>query len=513
MGRNLQFRRGLESQVADAHLLISEPGYSTDEKKLHIGSTVFLDEIGVESAISDFKEDCIRQLLPVTIGQEVYQNKVKLNSQPAYINLVKNELALEGIEADKLYRIGANQRHITMDSGFNIEESFLELLSVMGSSFVLNNKETIVHNGMKNTPLFGATIKGKTINCIYKDSNWVTKTNQGTSISSVVINDCMQLKPAESYLLYVEVEENTRDENYNIAFSCEEAIINSTCAIDAKATGVFKFIVTTKESLEGCSEALRSASISESGSGSIRFKRAIIAFADEALLDTFPEIGITSVQANVVHNNIKHLFYASEQDKVNKRVIELHSTLNAYDALIISKYGDGLLVQTNLKVVLNGNESEKWLIEGTNANGLINFKLSDLPRECGDNATCICSQYINDNTPIASANKEGIFIDNNSLYLRKFASSGIDTTLLLKSELRANPVTIVYQLKKPIVTIIHKTLMPCITTQETNAFWIDSTICPDAQIDIAINRYQQQLEEINALATDIRTLSELAVSL
>lgn len=513
MGRNLQFRRGLESQVASANLLASEPGYSTDEKKLHIGSTVILDEIQTQSVLDEFKESHIKELSPITIEQKSYENKVKINNQSTSINLIKNKDAIKCIQADKTFYIGTNPKHIVMDSGFNVEESFLELLSAMKSSFALTNRETIIHNGIKNVPLLGATIKGKTINCVYKDSNWTTKADKASSVSAVTLNDCSQLGPGETYLLYVEVEENTRNENYKIAFSCEEAVIENTCIIEPNATGVFKFIVTTKEDLEGCTEALRGASASESGTGSIRFKRAIIAFANEALIDNFPEVGVTSIQASITNNNVRHSFYASDQDKVNKKPIELCSTLNAYDLFIADKSGDGLFIKTNNKIVLDGSQDEKWLIESVNTNGLINFKLNDVPYECGNSATCICSAYIIDNTPIASANKEGIFVDGSNLYLRKFASSGINTPLLLKSDLKLNPITVVYEIKKTVATIIPKILMPSIITQETNAFLIDSIIYPEAQIDIAVNCYEQQLEEINAIASDIKALSELAVNL
>lgn len=53
MGKELQFKRGLEIEASNAQLLTGEPGYSTDKEKLHIGEAVFLNEQQIIQKITE----------------------------------------------------------------------------------------------------------------------------------------------------------------------------------------------------------------------------------------------------------------------------------------------------------------------------------------------------------------------------------------------------------------------------------------------------------------------------
>lgn len=514
MGRNLQFRRGLESQVSSADLLINEPGYSTDEKKLRIGATVFLDELKTNLKIDAFKNTYIEELNLTTLGLENFENKIKLNNKPTHINLIKDDSKISGIEIDKMYDLSTKQEHIIMANGFDANQSYLELLNTMRSSFVLSGETITVNNGIENSPLLGATINGKTTNCLYIDDNWIKKTEQNSPMSTIVMGDCSQLKVSANYILYVEVEENTRNEDYKISSQSDEVAINSTCYIEAGKTGVFKFAVTTKSNFDGCVETLRSTSVSDIGTGTISFRRALIEFADESsVYNTFPKIGVASVQANIVHNGVKHVFYASYQDKLNNKAIELNGTQNLYDTLIINKDNSGLLIQNTFKLILSGSDDEKWTIESVNSNGLTNFYLNGLPFNSINNSDHICDQYMNEDTLIADAKQESLSMNRTGLSIRKFVSSGIDTILSFKAKLKADPVTVIYQLETPITTIIPKELMPIILIQKENSFYIDSLVDPyDSEFHIAINHYQEQLEEITVLASNLETLNELVTN-
>ncbi|MCM1133793.1 MAG: hypothetical protein NC340_10025 [Ruminococcus flavefaciens] len=132
---------------------------------------------------------------------------------------------------------------------------------------------------------------------------------------------------------------------------------------------------------------------------------------------------------------------------------------------------NGTVIRRNIQVVLDG--SEVWTVGDANEKGLLNFKtvLADYPLNTTACADRLPIQY----TSIANTADEGVMINANNLYVRKW-KSGISDVEAFKQWLAENPITVQYIRQEAVAELADMPEIP--TFEGTTTISVNTTVKP-----------------------------------
>ena len=193
---------------------------------------------------------------------------------------------------------------------------------------------------------------------------------------------------------------------------------------------------------------------------------------------------LESVAASIKNNGISYPFYASDADKLANNVIKLHGVGSGYSELELLSDMTAKNSQSYGYITLNG--SEVWTSATTNTGGKSRFAcgivtaMISKPVSTGAICDVVASSLMATSFDSSFAKNDGIAVSNTSgnIVIYTEATSGF-TVAQFQSWLASNPVTLIYKLATPSVTIIPKSLVPKILTTVNNNISLDSTVTPN----------------------------------
>lgn len=418
---------------------------------------------GYNSATLEVEYTCNNRALA---QQEIQHIFSVINNTPSI-----KELHTTNAEGEtSILKLASDEDHVEMASGRTLREEYMGVLKTMGKEFVSADGSSVTVNNGIEARVISAEIKGQTVknyfdctkNPYYNGRNFFSPgTGIGYDFSSPI-------DVSKKYVIgfkVVDAEEqntNTKITQGSIQFRLNP-FGNLTTTFKV---GEFKFtpIFTTSGSNgnyiipQNCKVKITDMMLIES----TEYERVRGFFT-----------GLSSTQAIISNNGQQYPFYASEEDKANKKVISLDGgiTQETDDTLIISDDGSIMLVKNYVNQIIDGSRADLRFANYSEENKKIVFtKLNDGSRTGWAWAKCNVLDY-NANAYSSNVAGYGYSPDTNGNTYFAMNSDLFETKDLegIKKYLNTNPIQFSFVAKTPTITHIPKELVPAILTHnQTN---------------------------------------------
>lgn len=434
-------------------------------------NTIIINQKNIQSIMSQAYN---RPLTP----QEINHN-LSVYDNPPSLSHVK---ATDSTGQQRNISFGSNEDAVEMATGRTLRQEYMGLANALSQEFVSADGSPLTVNDGIESRLVGARIEGQTIKCIYADNDWITSENTitGWSEANVMIGSVAQVKPNSTYVLIVDIKENTKNGEYMMVNPDSMSCFTTKINIAIGKTGIVKAIISTKSDLASLTRFMSSNNSSSSVTGKIIFKRSVIEISNIDLVNSYVPFGLSSTEAIIQNNGTKYSFFETliygktrilkapkgTQNWTEISPSEVRDT-TTYDYKLDSVGGDlgsvgsasdyvdrakKVNVFNTKEVVLNSEcvVSDLQNIEGRTC---VRFRISISGLSSTVERTNILSQYFKTNPTVYydASDEEGICSTSNGILIRMLKTKLTTPDIQgFKAWLQSNPITIRYQLATPI---------------------------------------------------------------
>lgn len=401
--------------------------------------------------------------------------KISLNDENGYsINLIHNDaLNIDQIEATSstgektTLSFAADTDHVQDRTGRTQEQINRALYKGFGKEFASNGEDIIVSNGLKGSVLKGK-LEGQTV------KNYLTerfdKDRFGVSIPKVT--DSMLTQTGSTKFFNLEGYTVAQLRNLKLVFfvlkntavkTSSYGTIKNYAFLPANyilggATGVFE--VPFSSSYSGEETDIPSFSYLNVEQGEIDYYVMLVE-KDANITSYFN--GLSSTKAIINHNDVRYPIYATEEDKVQGKVIELNKVGDVVDTLEILEDGSGMW--SNIISMTDFNNFKETWVYNSNLTNTIAYAVN-CPMDAVKYSMCLVNKHPSHGNSLGTANINDIettVITENALY---FYVDKTKVPTLSDFDEWLKDVVIYYRSTTPTITYIQKELMPIIPTSD-----------------------------------------------
>lgn len=400
------------------------------------------------------------------------------------------------VSKPKTYVFASDSHHVEMSTNRTLEEEYTSLLGKFGKEIDSPDGSAIQVNDGISGKVLKMSIKGQTVKNVLPTEQAISLIGNGTTfVNNYIPLSSVALNINSKYTLFVFVSENTFT-NAFIASHLSLGAFTTECSIPSRATGVFRFPLTSKPSFEGISTAIRSQVAQSNETGTIKFQRVLVE-GDVSQLNSYIPFGLSSTQTIISNNGQQYPIYANEEDKANKKVILIGGVGDVYDTLELKEDGSVIYTQNTKNLVLNG--SENWKLDNDGIKNLDTTAIfGNLPGST-DKVRVIGDMYKGDTWNNGWVNDNIVFMHpNGGLFIR---DTSIATLEEFKAKLSTTNLIVRGSLGTPIVTHIPKELVPAILTHnQTNILGVGGAVKPSSfKVTVPVDRLAEIEARLQAL--------------
>lgn len=421
-------------------------------------------------------------------------------------NAIKELHATDSTGKTSILKLGSDEDHVEMASGRTLREEYMGVLKTMGKEFVSPDGSPVeVNNGIE-ARVISAEIKGQTVKNLFPTNNNIV-TQQ--SMFSSIISQCQRLTPSTKYVFGVFVTKFTEQSKLSFKLNTANDVLSEYVEIPITKLGL-NYI---EKVVNSTSEKLGTVMIPSTGWGveAKKFEFKNVYIADGVLYDN-PQFGLNSTQAIIANNGQQYPIYATEEDKVNKKVISLGGVGDVQDTLEIKDDGSVVYTQNTKEIVLDNNINCTLTNSYSSENHLFfNITVQDIKMISDYRLQGIMCDKFKWEEFASFALKDYEFICGNKESAKvgiKIAKTKLESPTVegFKKWLQANPVTVRYQLASPIVTNIPKELVPTILTNQTNILEVGGAVKPSSfKVTLPVDRIAELTARLEAVEAKTNT--------
>lgn len=347
-----------------------------------------------------------------------------------------------------------------------------------------------------------------------QDDDWVTITRDSTNPDAKSKLAIPEITTNKKFVLLVDIAENTMNKRYSFCNSYNGYPFKFNGSVEAKSIGLYRFIIETVSDLSNVTNWMIFSQTSDNRcQGSITFKRILIDYNTYTNTRYNPALITRTPSSLYINNNSFDIHY--ELNGISTYNDEFH------DEFIFNEDGSGEYVQQIGKIVVNGDSDIIINTSATNQTETIAWQLnknantSIKPADNADSFETLALKFTSGSkNTLLNEDYEQVGSYSGCIYGRllrsEISSADVDG---IKAYFKANPMTVYYVMRSPVVTHIPYESMPIYKIQEgSNIFRIPGRLNCKATFRVPsdVGSYIKSLEErISELETMVIELSSL----
>lgn len=419
-------------------------------------------------------------------SQDIERNFLVLNNSQSI-----SHLDVTDTTGKRTLLTSTDSYHTVMDTGRNIQEELDAYRAIMAKEFTRTDGSPIEINNAFKSKVLGMSIKGQTVRCLASKPTPTNLNRSGTR--EVWFAGKVDLSPIHEYKVTINATLVVGTCNISILNKEGNSIFSNAFTIK---DGENTFIASSLNINTEISHAFLSGSSSSDASCTVNYINIVDGIDKNKISGNIP-FGLSSTQAIISNNGQQYPFYASEEDKANKKVISLPFP---EDKLILNEDGSATWIDASNRKTLNNNEP--WIkssVQNAEANC---FQIEIIDADNNGNSVIVFCDKLESVTG-ASTLSAGTLKPNTcgidgSRYLRVGVPKTVDTVEQMKEF--AQNLNIIYRSKIQEITHIDKSIVPNILTHKTNILEAGGAVKPSSfKVTVPVDKLAEIEARLQAL--------------